>query len=109
VQVVIVEVVMVVQMERIVRMVGLDDGRRMVGFDDGRMHHCLHHGGQQHWLDDVVRHTVHHRGALMGNGGQVVVQWLHMVVVRIVGNLRIVMVVAVQETRTSCRQGADGE
>jgi len=100
VQVVIVEVVVVVQMERIVRMVGLDDGG---------MHHCLHHGGQQHRLDDVVRHTVHHRGALMGNGGQVVVQWLHMVVVRIVGNLRIVMVVAVQETRTSCRQGADGE
>lgn len=107
---VVVEVVMMMQMEGIVGVVGLDDGRRMISLDDGRMYHCLHHSGQQDRLDYVVRHTVHHRGALVGDsGGQMVVQWFHMVVVWIVRDLRIVMVVAMQETRTSCRQGANGE
>lgn len=111
----IVEVVMMVQVEGIVRMIGLDDRRRMIGLDNGRMHHRLHHCGQDHGLDDVMRDTVHHRWALVGDGGRQVddlghVQRLHMMmVVRIKWVLRIVVMVAVQEARTCRRQGADGE
>lgn len=113
-QVVVVEVVVVVQVEGIIGMVGLDDGRRVVGLDNGRVHHRLDHRRQHHRLDDVVRHTVHYRRALVGNGGRQMddfghMQWLDMVVVRVQGVLRIVVVVAVQETRTGRRQGAQGE
>lgn len=59
-------VMMMMQMIWIIGIgIGLDNRCRMIGLNDGRMHHCLHHGGQHHRLDDVMRHRVHHRGALM--------------------------------------------
>lgn len=113
-QMVVMEVVVVMKMEGIIGMVGLDDGRRVVGLDNGWVHHRFDHGGQHHWLDDVVRHTMHYGRALVGNGGRQMdnlghMQRLDMVVVRVQGVLRIVVVVAVQETRTSRGQGAQGE
>lgn len=59
-------VMMMMQMIWIIGIgIGLDNRCWMIGLNDGRMHHCLHHGGQHHRLDDVMRHRVHHRGALM--------------------------------------------
>lgn len=96
---------MMMQMIRIVGMIGLDDGRRMIGLDDGRMHHRLYHSGQHHRLDDVMRHSMHHSGALMRDcRGQMHylghMQWLHVVMNQWI--LRIMMMMAMQVART-CR------
>lgn len=107
---IVVEAVMMMEVIGIVG-IGLDDGRWMIGLDDGWMHHSFHHSRQHHGLDDVMRHTVHHRGALVRHGRRHMHDLGHMqrldVVVRGIQRiLRIMVVVAMQVARTGSGQGA---
>lgn len=111
-QVIIMEIVMMMMKVEGIVGIGLDNGRRMVGLDDGWMHQSLHHSGQHHRLDNVMRHAVHHRRALMRHGSGHMHNLGHMQrldVVVVCGQqriLRIMVVVAMQISRPCSGQGA---
>jgi len=99
---IIMEVMMMMQVIWIEGMISLDNWCWMIGLYDWWMHHSFHHSWQHHWLDNVMRYTVHHRGALMRDGSRHMYDFGHMKWLNVVQEwiLRIVVVVAMEIART---------